>query len=528
MCHKHQSKLTRHLQKVHKDSEQVAQILTLPRSDQRKEFAKMRNEGIVEQNKETATKGKEHKMERIKNSTSSETVHCAQCKGCYSKIYFYRHKKVCQGSTPILTQTLGIQNIDDEFRQILGSFQDKAGSIIRKDPTIQLIGKFLWQKEKTKVDKKDEVRKGVMQDMRNLATLYRYYQDETAGMSEETDGGAKDMFDIDNWQHLREAIVKMTVKDDSQVKYGLKNSLYYTLLKASEIMEGEALAQSGKGGKQLVEGQKDFQKLLKHHQNLLFGDAKYYINKSRQERLRLPTRTPPEQDMEALRTYTVDRISSLVNMEDIGCSEFVELRNLTCSRITLFNARRGGEPSRMTTDQWLEREKWINDKGMEGLSADEKKLFGEVDITYCTGKGNHLVSILIPKDSRKAMDILASKNIRSQAGIYTSNKFQFPSKASERHVGGWDTTNTILVKSGIDCPHINATNQRGRLSTLYAAQDVTPQEREAFYKHMGHSEAVNVGTYQRPLPVLAVTKVGRFLSQVDKGCAGMWIIKLLC
>ena len=60
-----------------------------------------------------------------------------------------------------------------------------------------------------------------------------------------------------------------------------------------EIMEGEALAQSGKGGggaEQLVERQKDFQKLLKHHQNVLFGNAKYYINKSRQERLRLPTR----------------------------------------------------------------------------------------------------------------------------------------------------------------------------------------------------------------------------------------------
>ena len=78
----------------------------------------------------------------------------------------------------------------------------------------------------------------------------------------------------------------------------------------------------------------------------VFGD---HINKARQERLRLPTRTPDEEDWLRLRKYTVECINSLSDIyTHIGLHEFVQLRNALCSRITLFNARRGGEPSTLT------------------------------------------------------------------------------------------------------------------------------------------------------------------------------------
>ena len=42
----------------------------------------------------------------------------------------------------------------------------------RNDPTIKKIGKMLWNKDRAKVDKTDEVRKTVMASMRNLAQLF--------------------------------------------------------------------------------------------------------------------------------------------------------------------------------------------------------------------------------------------------------------------------------------------------------------------------------------------------------------------
>ncbi len=64
---------------------------------------------------------------------------------------------------------------------------------------------------------------------------------------------------------------------------------------------------------------------------------------------------------------------------------------------------------------------------------------------------------------------------------------------------------------------LTASKQRHRISTIYAALDVPEGEREHFYKHMGHSKSVNLGTYQYPLPLLEMTKGGRHLQDIDEG-----------
>ena len=203
--------------------------------------------------------------------------------------------------------------------------------------------------------------------------------------------------------------------------------------------------------------------------------------------------------MRNLRDYTVKRIQTLVSQTDIGKSEYVELRNLACSRVTLFNARRGGEASRLKVSQWTNRSQWLDKATVEQLSEEEKLWFKELTILYGTGKGNHLVSTIIPKDMVVAMELLVSAKIREQAGVPKQNDFLFPSTESKLHCGGWDTTNYVCQKAGVESDLINATNQRGRISTLYAALDVPEKQREYFYSHMGHSAQVNAGTYQRPL-----------------------------
>ena len=88
-------------------------------------------------------------------------------------------------------------------------------------------------------------------------------------------------------------------------------------------------------------------KVLKHHENTVFADAKYMMNKARQERLRLPSRIPPEDAMKDLRNYTVKSIGE-EDMEHCDRVTFVNLRNLVV-----------GEPSRMTMDQG-----WLNQSGV--------------------------------------------------------------------------------------------------------------------------------------------------------------------
>ena len=201
---------------------------------------------------------------------------------------------------------------------------------------------------------------------------------------------------------------------------------------------------------------------------------------------------------------------------DFGRTEYVELRNLVCSRLTLFNARRGGEPCRMVVTQWTNRKRWLADASIQLLTPSERQLFSEMELLYGTGKGNHLVSCMVPRDCISAMEHLVTPELRQVAGVLETNTFIFPNMASNQHCGGWDALATVCKKAGIGSGIVNATNQRARTSTVYACLDVPEQERSLFFSHTGHSAQVNAGTYQRSLGIQAVVKVGSQLLSIDR------------
>ena len=482
----------------------------------------IRNMGILQQNKE---KARECQGDYVAiRRCNSDVVHCTKCDGSYARRFFYRHRARCVGPASNNPKPCSARFVhlraDDQFTQILERFhRDEVGEVCRSDATIQQIGRLLWDKDKAKVDKTDEVRKSVMTAMRSLARLF--IEVRKTMKSDKLDASA--MFDRKNWSSLVEAIDIITRNDTTTssssnsnvVKYGLKNNLYYLLMSSVRLLEGVALAdtESDLAAQELAK----FSKVLKHHENIIFSDAKYFINKSRQERLRLPSRMPDDQTMRDLRNFTVREIEE-VSATDHNKSTFVHLRNLVCSRLTLFNALRGGEPSRITLDQWLQRNKWLHTNTT--LDAEEKALFKSMQIMYMVGKGNHLVSCFVPDDCVQALDLLCRESIRCKVGVVLTNKFLFPNtEGSAHHVDGWHATSYVLQRAGIECSIINATNQRARISTMYASLEVTEEDRPYFFKHMGHTEDVNVGTYQRPLPVLAMTKVGAILAQMDASTA---------
>ena len=71
-------------------------------------------------------------------------------------------------------------------------------------------------------------------------------------------------------------------------------------------------------------------------------------------------------------SYILQRMEQI--MKDSYCMwdihDYIELRNLVCARLTMFNARRGGEPARMTLQEWLDAdsEAWIDKDLVENIS----------------------------------------------------------------------------------------------------------------------------------------------------------------
>ena len=72
------------------------------------------------------------------------------------------------------------------------------------------------------------------------------------------------------------------------------------------------------------------------------------------------------------------------------------------------------------------------------------------------------------------------------------------------------------IVEGLEKPHLLIADKfRHRASTLFASMDIPLEKRDAFYKHMGHSETINKEVYQCPLAVKEITEVGKFFDNID-------------
>ena len=498
--------------KAHKDEEKVKHAMALPkRSKAHKDaFDAFRKEGILNTNLQGQGK-KTLEAERV-TSVKGPLVKCTSCNGFYSKTSFYKHKKRCTTSAiPVSTKCLkeASKTLTARFaKEVLSCFRDDdVGHICLTENLLKVIGHKLFQRTFRRFDKAMEGKKSVMNDMRLLARLYVAYG---------VDHTFFEMFQRTNFLKLEAAVEEITVEDGT-LKHGLKNKLYYLLKNSCLILEGHFLSMDDEASARCMG---DFRTLLSLNQNSVFADAAYAINKSRQEKLRAPELEADEEEVRLLHSRTKSIIREISLESTLNQHSFIELRDAICCRLTMFNARRGGEPSRMTLKHFNDAmiERWVGKK-TDNLPEMQKDLFKEMKIAYQTGKGNHLVPVLIPADTLSGLKKLTEPAIRHQCGVHPANEYLFPrTEQSLTHVGGWDATHKMCLRAAVKRPDLlTASKQRHRLSSLYAALDVPESSREAFYMHMGHNAKTNRGTYQYPLAIREVTEVGRHLHQFDKG-----------
>lgn len=166
----------------------------------------------------------------------------------------------------------------------------------------------------------------------------------------------------------------------------------------------------------------------------VFADATYALNRNRQIKLRRPQELPADEDVKKLKDYTVQRMNELLcdPYQTWDTHSFVEMRDLTVCRLTVFNARRGGELARLVISEWLDAEhnRWFKDgsapcpKQTSSVTSVEFSTFKNLKVTYQGGKGvNHLVPVLIPSNVFEAMRVLSDDSIQQSAGVHPENKY---------------------------------------------------------------------------------------------------------
>ena len=135
-------------------------------------------------------------------------------------------------------------------------------------------------------------------------------------------------------------------------------------------------------------------------------------------KLRRPQELPADEDVKKLKDCTVRRINELLcdSYQTWDTHSFVEIRDLTVCRLTVFNARRGGEPARLVISESLDAEhnRWLRDGGAScpqqtsPVTSVEFSTFKNLKVTYQGGKCvNHLMPVLIPSNVFEAMRMLS-------------------------------------------------------------------------------------------------------------------------
>ena len=126
---------------------------------------------------------------------------------------------------------------------------------------------------------------------------------------------------------------------------------------------------------------------------------------------------------------------------------FCEMRNLIITRITIYNGRRGGEPSRLTLEEWTQAmgDAWVSKRDRKNLNSTDGSMAERHKLAYQVGKGNiRLVSTLIPLDVIDSLEKLV--RMRKFASVRTDNKFLFPSVGNTTtHCRGYVTSPYVCI-----------------------------------------------------------------------------------
>ena len=519
-CGLEQAQLVRHLKRKHKTEEAVVAALELPKAEQKQAFERIRKEGILKLNIINMEKGQSLVRERRQGSSNDADVRmCNGCNGFFDKKSIYRHKKRCVGVSGTTHGSVNFATwksaeslaVTEEFKAVLYSFRnDEAGKLCRSDPLIIMLGKKLWAKS---IKKEKHV---IMSEMRVLANLVLRIRVLTLNEN----FCAHNVLEREYFDALSDSIKDLTTGENGQVKPGLKMKIGYLLKKMIKIAKGHFI-QAGEMEKSVEIDR--FSAVLDLNWDYIFYTAQVMCEQ-RRNTLRKPQAMPSEEDISRLRTFILHEMHKLSDdqFKKWDHHDFVKMRNLIVSRLTMFNARRGGEPARLTLQEWEEaaNDSWVDPQLVQSVKDPlEKTLFSQFKLAYQAGKGSKkLVPILIPKDTLKPIMKLIEQ--RTEVEVSESNPFLFANTGTSLdHAVGWQSIKAVIKMMGpeLEKPELLIADKfRHRMSTLFALLDLPENERVTLYRHMGHSESINKHVYQCPLSIGEVVNVGGFLKTVDE------------
>ncbi|XP_047123340.1 uncharacterized protein LOC124806446 isoform X3 [Hydra vulgaris] len=530
-CEKLLSKIPRHLEHIHKQEELVIEALRYPKKnkERRNMWTYIERKGDFNVNINNIKSSK--KITSVRKCTVNKDDELLPCEYCYG---FFRARKLCEhvskcfrrgsdnkeisyikASRILVGQSSLTDNAKIVHEHILTTMKhDKLHLVIRNDKLLLTYGAV-------EVGKKERDRyHDVGYALRVLAKLLLQYRKQFNA----EDASAKDLVNTKNYDNIVSSM-KVCADYCGPRKIGnphLVLRIGYSLKTLAIIVKLEYLKL---GLQDMVENIRNFLELLESDYSIFLNNARsvYDLRKAN-----APDMLPEESDIKVLRNYCVSEISKYLNNTILTSNEYIHLCKLTYVRILTFNARRGGEPGKLTLADWdmVEKGRWKRQTDIDALDDPiEKKLAERFKLCYIEGKKKRsgssvkaLVPIIFTEEVVGAIRLLISS--RQNANISQKNNYVFARGAGCFKLRGWDALQSLTKKLNLLKPKlITPTRTRKYLATILQLLDMNNAELLWLTNHMGHTKDVHQNWYRREDSTIELTKVAKVLLAMDNGDA---------
>jgi len=518
-CKMAQSKLVRHLRLVHRNEEEVEELMN--ESDKQRKnliISKLRNMGNHQHNRSVIESGKgEFLVTYRPKEEGADYRNYAPCKYCFSylaKKSIWKHSCPLAPKQPRIRKASNVQvpgtGISSSSSctgfafMMSGMRQDEIGRLAAKDSLILELGRKLCNKFGGDQEQFNYVRC----QMRLVARLLLKLRSSSAdAMATIYDYITPTSF----WAVVEAAQNCAGIQGSGSSyltpSYALKSG--GLIRRLAEIKQGQALE---KGDATTAESCVQFLKLCDINWK---NDVSAVALRNLSDRKRSGVfYLPLTEDVVKLNRHLVSEADGVTEIANIDA--FMTLTQVTLAKTILFNRKRQGEVSKMTVEDYKKKNKADSSHEMtHALTEFERGLLQILERVEVRGKKGRTVPVLITEEMSAWLERLLT--CRSTF-VPAANPYLFATASEHSHFRGSDVLRKYASDCGANKPELlTSTKLRKHIASTVQVVSLKEHELDGLASFLGHDLRVHTKFYRLPSDVLEIAKISKLFLAAERG-----------
>ncbi|XP_058491567.1 uncharacterized protein LOC131463693 [Solea solea] len=467
-CSQPQTKLSRHLERVHSDRAEVAVAFQYPvmSRERKKIWRNLMNQGNFIHNKDVLRTGKgllAVQKRPPKPGTAKDFLHCLHCHGLFLRKALNKHMRKCpekvktenesQYGNKRVASRCALEILDlgisDGFKSILCEmiYDDVTQAVIDDEILLQ-FGEQMFNHYGADVKKHDYIR----QNLRQIARLVLEAQKTTPLRNLE------DFFYPSSFRHVVSA-VKVLAGYDPETKTfrvpTLALKLGYHLQKACSIVESNAVKS---GDENLAKSAQNFLSVYQKKWNMLVSSGA--LKDIKETKMSTDKEVPFAQDVKLLNSHleTVHELAEKTLIDNTTVENYAALAKVLLARAIVFNRRKPGEVATIQLTSFMSRKKSEMLDNMDVAVTDlERRMCGFFTRIDIRGKCGRMVPVLLKPSFVSGLELLVKT--RETIGVPSENLYLFGRPSVLTAYKGTDCVQKYVKECGAKNPEAMTTRK---------------------------------------------------------------------